>query len=126
MRGGERADAGGIGFRQAQIGRAVMETVAEGEDGFGLQSGREALDHGKGRAGVIGRQHLAAGSIGAAFLQVQVRHHKQAPGRPPQRPFRQRRQQLTRNVQEGGGGLRGKGGHVGGESRASRAQNQSP
>ncbi len=73
----------GVVGRQPRLGFAIVEGVAQQDHNRGgqrLDLGGQALER---LAGVVGRQHLAAGGIGAALLQVQVGDHQGALGRQP-------------------------------------------
>ena len=111
MRAGQRPDTLGIDRRQARFRAAVMETVAERNNCFGLQGRTEFLDPRQRGGGVIGRQHLAGGGVVRALFQMQVGDDEHALRVPPERALRQRREHLPGKMEQGLCGLGRGGGH---------------
>ena len=65
----------GVIRRQSRLRPAVVKAVAEEDQRGGVQGRHLRFQPGQGLPGVVGRQHLAAGGVGRALLEVQVGHH---------------------------------------------------
>ena len=84
--GHQRGEPRGVGLGQRRAGRAVVEAVAEADDGGGRQLGDLAGQPVQGLGGLVGRQQRAAAPgqpLGLA--EVQVGDAEQPLGRPPER-----------------------------------------
>ena len=93
-------DLGALLLRQTFDGLAVMEGIAQADDGVGLKHVDQGGKHCQGLARVVTRQQLAGRhGVGRTFLQMQVGHRQQAPGGPVQRTCRQRLQPLARALE---------------------------
>ena len=82
---------------------AVMEAVAERDDGLWLELFQECFQPGDGRPCVIGRQRDAARGKGRSLLQMKIGNDKQPFVRQPCRTFGQ---EVERHAADGESGTR--------------------
>ncbi len=82
LQSGER---GAVPRRQSTGATVVVEAVAQGHHGAGLEARDQRSKPGKGLAGIVGRQHLPAAGEGRTLFEMEVGNGEQTLVRPPQR-----------------------------------------